>query len=114
MEKVESYQVNNSDFILYKKDGNIQNGGFSLKKKETNESLFTIPSGLFHVPQKYTKRKDNEEEERKEIPDDLYEKLIELASVDEKEKMKGKTQRKKHRGKNNIKTRKHNKDKTTK
>jgi phosphoglycerol transferase MdoB-like AlkP superfamily enzyme len=105
MENIESYKVNDSNFILYKKEGDIKNGGFSLASilktqkggsKQTDESIkehSVIPSGLFYTENKkysvnYTKNK--EEEPHKEIPDELYEKLLELASVDDKEKQKGK------------------------
>jgi hypothetical protein len=108
MENIELYKVNDSNFILYKKEGDIKNGGFSLASllktqkggsKQTDESIkehSVIPSGLFYTENKkysvnHTKSKEEEEEEpHKEIPDELYEKLLELASVDDKEKQKGK------------------------
>jgi hypothetical protein len=110
MENIESYQVNDSNFILYKKEGVIMNGGFSLASllktqkggsKQMDESLkqySVIPSGLFYTENKrsssvnHSKRKEAEEEAEphKEIPDELYEKLLGLASVDGKEKQKRK------------------------
>jgi len=108
MENIESYKVNDSNFVLYKKEGNIKNGGFSLVSvlktpkggsKQSDESIkehSVIPSGLFYTENKrysinHTKSKEEEEEEpHKEIPDELYEKFLGLASVDEKEKLKPK------------------------
>jgi len=117
MENIESYQVNDSNFILYKKEGVIMNGGFSLGSllktqkggsKQTNDSMkehSVIPSGLFYTENKRSssvnncKRKEEEEEPHKEIPDELYEKLLGLASVHGKEQQKrkkDKTKRLKH------------------
>jgi hypothetical protein len=128
MEKIDSYQINNSDFVLFKKEGVIQNGGFSLEnkigsKEEKGKSMndLTIPSGLFYKENpkgsKTTKSHhyEDDEEEHKDIPDDLYEHLLSMASVDDNKGTTVVKKRKSRKGTDakNNKTRKHIKDKAS-
>ena len=127
MEKIESYKLNNTPFVLYKKKGFIQNGGFSLdsifqtqkagsqKEYEKENDFLAIPFGLFHSQKKHS-RHENKQEDRENIshiPDELYEKLLGLASVEDAHQQKSVKKETIRKRKNNIKTRKHNKDKIT-
>jgi len=92
---MESYKLNENDFVLYKKDGAIQNGGFSLdsllknqkggNKSDIVDSTYVVPSGLFHSEKKHTLHKstNDTDDETPVISDELYENLISMASVKE-------------------------------
>ena len=97
---MESYKLNENNFILYKKDGSIQNGGFSLDSFSKNQkagsnpdffdSTYVIPSGLFHSEKKvnsmHKSNKETKHENTSVIPDELYEKLIDMASIKDNKK----------------------------
>jgi len=97
MENIETYKINDSDFIIYKRDGSIKSGGFSLSsvfktqkggkenphdEKESISKDVVVPSGLFYSEKKqHTKTQNyNEEQSNKEIPDELYDNLLKMAS----------------------------------
>ena len=111
---MELYPFNQSQFVLYKKEGVIQSGGFSLKggfsKKQRGGGTdavkplpnpdpdieWVVPSGLYHsdpdpnLQSERAKRtanyEDAPEENHTEIPDDVYENLLNMASVPYKQK----------------------------
>jgi hypothetical protein len=127
--------TDDDDFVMIERNGEILSGGFHvnsilLKHKQSPmqtinknfnggginvSDLFkdlAVPAGIFFQPNKtggYREDKNKVIDEN-EVDDDLYEKLVKLASVEDK--IKDKKQRKSRKaGKNNAKknTKKHHK-----
>jgi hypothetical protein len=93
---METYRFNDSDFVLYKKGGDLR-GGFSLDSvsksqkggSETflNQKEYVVPAGIFHNNSKkhYERHRldeGNDHVEHETIPDSVYDRLLDLASVE--------------------------------
>jgi hypothetical protein len=113
--------TDDDDFVMIERNGEILSGGFRvdsilLKHKQSpmhtlNQKFYggasnvsdlfkdlAVPSGIFFQPNKTGGYKENRNKviEEEEVEDDLYDKLVKLASV--QEKIKEKKQRKTKRG----------------